>query len=160
MSIKMTAVQTMSEAVSVFNSFFELIVLILLTLCVFILISFGLKNVKSTMYEIGVLKALGCRFSNFIIIFGLHTLVIVVLTSFMSFMGFRIFADLSNDILVESVKQLAPSHFLINLSFIKFNLKIILTDIILVILISMFSTIIPMIALKRIKPISIIKAKE
>ena len=137
MSIKMTAVQTMSEAVSVFNAFFELIVLILLTLCVFILISFGLKNVKSTMYEIGVLKALGCRFSNFIIIFGLHTLVIVVLTSFMSFMGFRIFADLSNDILVESVKQLAPSHFLINLSFIKFNLKIILTDIILVILISM-----------------------
>ena len=159
-SIKMSAVQTMSQAVSVFNTFFDLIVFILLTLCVLILISFGIKNVKSTMYEIGVLKALGCRFKNFIVMFGLHTIVMVILTSIMSVIGYKVFADLANSILVESVQRFAPSHILLNLKFITFDLELILGDILLVILISIVSTTIPMMLLKKIKPIAIIKAKE
>ena len=159
-SVKLSALQTMSKAVTVFNTFFDLIVMILLTLCVFVLISFGIKNIRSTMYEIGVLKALGCRFVSFIFIFGLHTLVIVCMTSVMSVVGFKWFAGISNTVLVESVKQLAPTQIMLNLNFIKFDWDLILKDVYLVMVISIVSTIIPMMLLKRIKPIAIIKAKE
>ena len=72
-SIRMSAVQTMTKAVKVFNRFFELIVGILICSCLFTIVSFGVKNVKSNMYEIGVLKALGCKYSRFVIIFITHT---------------------------------------------------------------------------------------
>jgi hypothetical protein len=60
-SIEMSAIQTMIKAVSIFENFFTLIVVILLVGCAFIVIGFGIKNIKSRMYEIGVLKALGCN---------------------------------------------------------------------------------------------------
>jgi hypothetical protein len=55
-SIEMSAIQTMIKAVSIFENFFTLIVVILLVGCAFIVVGFGIKNIKSRMYEIGVLK--------------------------------------------------------------------------------------------------------
>jgi ABC-type antimicrobial peptide transport system permease subunit len=156
----MSAVQTMTKAVSVFNSFFNLIVGILISACIFIIISFGVKNVKSNIYEIGVLKALGCKFSRFVIIFITHTIIINILLFGISILGFYMISGLANTILTESLKQLAPSYIVLNLNFIKFNFSLISLDNILISSISLISTLVPMILLKKIKPIAIIKAKE
>ena len=159
-SLKMSAVQTMSQAVEVFNRFFEFIVVILVCACVFIITSFGVKNIKSKIYEVGVMKALGCKLSRFFIIFGLHTLLIAVATIVVSVAGYVAFANVANHILVESLKAIAPAKIMLDLQFIKFDWRLALINSAAVVLISIVSTTIPIILLKRIKPITIIKAKE
>ena len=159
-SLKMSAVQTMSQAVEVFNRFFKFIVVFLVCACVFIITSFGVKNIKSKMYEVGVMKALGCKLSRFFVIFGLHTLLIAVATIVVSVVGSVVFADVANRILVESLKAIAPARIMLDLQFIKFDWQLALINSAVVVLISIVSTTIPIILLKRIKPITIIKAKE
>ena len=84
----------------------------------------------------------------------------LVLTIIFSILGFYFLSDLANTILVESLRQLATSHIIMNLSFIKFDLNLILFDSCCMIIIALISTLMPMIKLKHIKPVDIIKAKE
>ena len=87
-------------------------------------------------------------------------IVIILLITTFSITGFKFFSGLANTILVTSLKELAPSMVMLDLEFITFNKTLILTDCLVIAIIALISTIIPMVFLKRIKPISIIKAKE
>jgi ABC-type lipoprotein release transport system permease subunit len=159
-SLRISTIQTMTEAVSVFNTFFDLIVGILICACIFVMISFGIKNVRSNMYEIGVLKALGCKFSRFVITFMMHTLIINVLLLGISTIGFYFLSNFSNTLLTDALQEFAPYNIVLNINFIEYDFGLICYDNLLIGLISIISTLIPMIMIKRIKPISIIKAKE
>ena len=159
-SLKMSAIQTMSQAVETFNKFFEFIAMILVCACVFIITSFGVKNIKSKMYEVGVMKALGCKLSSFFVIFGLHTLLIAFTTIVAFVVGYVAFANVSNHILLESLKAITPTKIMLDLQFIKFDWQLALINSAVVVFISIVSTIIPIILLRRIKPVTIIKAKE
>ena len=160
MSLKMSAIQTMSQAVETFNKFFEFIAMILVCACVFIITSFGVKNIKSKMYEVGVMKALGCKLSSFFVIFGLHTLLIAFTTIVVFVVGYVAFANVANHILLESLKAITPTKIMLDLQFIKFDWQLALINSAVVLFISIVSTIIPIILLRRIKPVTIIKAKE
>ena len=159
-SLKMSAIQTMSQAVETFNKFFEFIAMILVCACVFIITSFGVKNIKSKMYEVGVMKALGCKLSSFFVIFGLHTLLIAFTTIVVFVVGYVAFANVANHILLESLKAITPTKIMLDLQFIKFDWQLALINSAVVVFISIVSTIIPIILLRRIKPVTIIKAKE
>ena len=159
-SLKMSAIQTMSQAVETFNKFFEFIAMILVCACVFIITSFGVKNIKSKMYEVGVMKALGCKLSSFFVIFGLHTLLIAFTTIVVFVVGYVAFANVANHILLESLKAITPAKIILDLQFIKFDWRLALINSVVVVFISIVSTIIPIILLRRIKPVTIIKAKE
>lgn len=159
-SLKMSAIQTMSQAVETFNKFFEFIAMILVCACVFIITSFGVKNIKSKMYEVGVMKALGCKLSSFFVIFGLHTLLIAFTTIVVFVVGYVAFANVANHILLESLKAITPTKIMLDLQFIKFDWRLALINSVVVVFISIVSTIIPIILLRRIKPVTIIKAKE
>ena len=159
-SLKMSAIQTMSQAVETFNKFFEFIAMILVCACVFIITSFGVKNIKSKMYEVGVMKALGCKLSSFFVIFGLHTLLIAFTTIVVFVVGYVAFANVANHILLESLKAITPTKIMLDLQFIKFDWRLALINSAVVVFISIVSTIIPIILLRRIKPVTIIKAKE
>ena len=159
-SLKMSAIQTMSQAVETFNKFFEFIAMILVCACVFIITSFGVKNIKSKMYEVGVMKALGCKLSSFFVIFGLHTLLIAFTTIVVFVVGYVAFANVANHILLESLKAITPTKIMLGLQFIKFDWQLALINSAVVVFISIVSTIIPIILLRRIKPVTIIKAKE
>lgn len=160
MSNKITSVQTMTKAVEVFNDFFALITTLLISAIMFLLISFGIKNVNDKIYEIGVMKALGCKQSRFSLIFGLHTLFIAVLVFVMSVIGIWLTYDFANTILVESINVLAPSYQMLYLQFIRFNWTYILQDSIVVFIVTIISTLVAILRLNAIKPIMIIKAKE
>lgn len=159
-SLKMSAIQTMSQAVETFNKFFEFIAMILVCACVFIITSFGVKNIKSKMYEVGVMKALGCKLSSFFVIFGLHTLLIAFTTIVVFVVGYVAFANVANHILLESLKAITPTKIMLDLQFIKFDWRLALINSAVVVFISIVSTIIPIILLRHIKPVTIIKAKE
>ena len=76
------------------------------------------------------------------------------------FIWYVALANVANHILVESLKAIAPARIMLDLQFIKYDWQLALINSAAVVLISMVSTTIPIILLKRIKPITIIKAKE
>lgn len=159
-SVRIQSLQVMTQAVKVFNEFFDFIALILILSCVCILVSFGVKNVKSNIYEIGVLKALGMKSSNLMLTFLLHTLLIAILIIALVFVGYYGLSFVANDILLDSFRQLAQNQIIINIKFISFDYKLFLLDSLIAFCTSALATIIPIIFLKKIEPISIIKAKE
>ncbi len=159
-SVRLQSLKTMTKAVSVFNEFFEFIALILIISCVFILISFGVKNVKSNIYEIGVLKALGTKSDNLMLTFLLHTAFISIMIIAFVFVGYYSLSFIANDILIDSIKQLAKNQIINEIKFISFDINLFLIDSLIALATSMLATIIPIAMLKKIEPISIIKAKE
>ena len=62
--------------------------------------------------------------------------------------------------LIESLKRLAPSQVVLDLDFLTFKPAVALVNCALVFALSLISLIIPMIKIKAIKPVKIIKAKE
>ena len=160
MSNRITSVSTMTKAVLVFNDFFDLITTILVSAIMFLLISFGVKNVNEKIYEIGVMKALGCKQSRFSIMFGLHTLFITITVCIMTILGVWLTHDFANVVLVKSINMLAPSYTMLDLQFIRFNWTYILQDSIIVFVVAIISTLVSILRLRAIKPIMIIKAKE
>jgi ABC-type lipoprotein release transport system permease subunit len=150
----------MTKAVDVFIPIFELVAIVLCAGIIFILINFSTKMVKDKMHDIGILKALGCKNSTIGIIFGLQLLLIALCTIILSTIGYFFFIDLANDVLIESLKILAPSHIVLDLDFLTFKINVVGVNSLLVILLTIVSFIIPMLKIHNIKPVQIIKTKE
>ncbi len=153
-------VYTMTKAVDVFIPIFELIAIFLCTGVVFILVNFSSKMIHDKMHEIGILKALGTKNNSIATIFGLQVLLIALLTCVMATMGYLLFIDVANDVLIESLAQLAPSHVVLDIDFLTFRPAIALTNCVLISVLALISMIFPMIKIKMIKPVKIIKAKD
>lgn len=153
-------IHTMTKAVDVFIPIFELVAIVLCAGIVFILISFSTKMIKDKIHDIGILKALGCKNNTIGIVFGLQLLLIALCTIILSTIGYFFFIDLANDVLIESLKVLAPSHVVLDLDFLTFKMNIVYINSLLVIILSLISFVIPMLKIYKIKPVQIIKAKE
>ena len=159
-SIIVYSLSTMTKAVNVFSDFFFIIFTGLCICSVLILFNYGVKLVKERKYVIGILKALGIKDNELIFIFGCQVFLLMMLTILMYFIGSNVFIDLSNEILVKSLLELAPSHFLMDIDVLYLKLSFMLKNCLLVILIVFISFIIPLVKLKLLKPTNIIKAKE
>ena len=116
--------------------------------------------IKDKMHEIGILKALGTQNNSIGIIFGLQIILIAILTILMSTIGYYFFIDLANDVLIASLKELAKNAIVLDLNFLTFKLNVVKINIILISILSCFSLIVPMVKIKNIKPVKIIKTKE
>ena len=159
-SFAIEGVHTMTKAVDVFVPIFELIAVILCIGVVFILMNFSSKMIKDKMHEIGILKALGTKNNSIGVVFGLQVTLIAILTCLLSTVGYYFFIDIANDVLIESLKRLAPSQVVLDLDFLTFKPVVALVNCVLVCALSLVSLVIPMIKIKAIKPVKIIKAKE
>ena len=153
-------IHTMTKAVDVFIPIFELVAIVLCAGIIFILISFSTKMVKDKMHDIGILKALGCKNSTIGIIFGLQLLLIAICTIMLATIGYFFFIDLANDVLIESLKILAPNRIVLDLDFLTFKINVVGVNSLLVVILTIVSFIIPMLKIHNIKPVQIIKTKE
>lgn len=159
-SMAVEGVHTMTKAVDVFVPIFELINVVMCFGIVFIFVSFSTKMIKDKLHEIGILKALGTKNGTVSFIFGLQIMLIALFTCALSTVGYYFFIDLANDVLFESMKELAPNHIVLDLNFLAFDMVIAMQDCILVIILALLSLIVPMLAISRIHPVKIIKSKE
>jgi ABC-type antimicrobial peptide transport system permease subunit len=159
-SYAVEGIHTMTKVVDVFVPIFEIIALFLCAAVVFILVNFSSKMIKDKMHEIGILKALGTKNSTIVAVFGLQVVLIAILTCVLSTVGYYFLVDVANDVLFESMKQFVKSRVVLDLDFFTFMPKIALEDCALVAALSAVSMLIPMIKIKAIKPVKIIKAKE
>ena len=143
-----------------FSDFFNIIFIGLCVCAFMILVNYGLKLVRERKYEIGILKALGTKNSELITIFGVEILLEIILIIIMYNLGSIIFIDFSNDVLIKSLMELAPNNFLMDIKVLFINKTDLIRNSILVILIVFASFILPIIKLRSLKPLDIVKAKE
>lgn len=153
-------IHSMTTAVEVFIPIFEFISIFFYIGVIFILMNFASKMIGDKMHEIGILKALGTKNSTIGIVFGLQVGLIALLTCALSTLGYYLFIDVANDILIESVRRIAPGWTMPDLQFLAFEVKIAIMNCILIFALAGISLIFPMIKIKAIKPVKIIKAKE
>jgi ABC-type lipoprotein release transport system permease subunit len=159
-SFTLEGIHTMTKAVDVFIPIFEMIAIVLCIGVMFILINFSSRMIKDKMHEIGILKALGTQNGTVGTVFGLQVVLIALLTCVLSVAGYYYFIDLANDVLVESLKRLAPTHIVLDLNFLTFQKDIARNNCILVFILSLVALIPSMIKVKVIKPVKIIKTKD
>lgn len=153
-------IHTMTKAVDVFVPIFELVAIFLCLGVVFILVNFASKMIRDKMHEIGILKALGTKNGAIIIVFGLQVFLVALLTAGLSTVGYYYFIDFANDVLFQSMQQLVPNQVVLDLDFFVFMPKVAIINCLLVFALSAISLITPMLKIKAIKPVKIIKAKE
>lgn len=159
-SLVASALTTITKAVNVFSDFFIVIFVGLCLCAVSILANYGLKLVKERKYEIGILKALGTRDRDLVCIFGIQIILEIILIVFMYNLGSILFVDLSNDILIRSLMELAPNNLVVDVEILFINLKDLISNSILAMLIVIVSFVLPIIKLRKLKPLDIVKAKE
>lgn len=153
-------IHSMTKAVDVFVPIFELVEILLYVGVIFIIVNFSMKLINEKMHEIGILKALGTKNSSIINIFGSQIFLITLLTCLISTVGYYFFIDIANDVLVSSLKQMAPSKIVLDLDFLIFNWEIAFMDCLIIVFLSIISLVIPMSKIRNIKPVQIIKTKD
>ena len=159
-NISIEGIHTMTKAVDVFVPIFELVAIFLCLGVVFILVNFASKMIRDKMHEIGILKALGTKNGAIATVFGLQVFLVALLTILLSTIGYYFFIDFANDVLFQSMQQLVPSQVVFDLDFFVYMPKVAVMNGILILALSTISLIAPMLKIKAIKPVKIIKAKE
>ena len=154
------AISSIAEIVVVFKDLFLLIALSLCVAGCMILISFGFSNVKKRNYEIGVMRALGTNMNNISFIFVLQVLFAGVLICLISTLGLYFATDITNGILSESFMVLLESSMLKDLEIITFNPITLVIDLMIVIITTLISAFAPIIAIRNVKPLAIIRKKD
>lgn len=149
-------VPIITTLVKVFEGFFYLILVILIVFSISHIIIFGITSMKKNSYEIGVLKAQGTKEFDIGVIFTTQTIVIGVIISLLSLVGIIVVSLIANQILLVSFENL------LNVPIYELNILVlkpgtIIGDILIVWVISIISSLLPLIYLRKIKPFSIIR---
>lgn len=153
-------IHTMTQIVVVFAPIFYIIAIVLFIAVILVITSFATKMIKVKMHDIGVLKALGSKNRTIVVIFGLQVLLVAILTTLISIFGYLILAGATNDLLLDSLSKIASSRVFFDLQFVSFNFLIVLLTTGITFVLSFLSLLVPMIRIRKIKPVKIIKTKE
>jgi hypothetical protein len=159
-SFLIEGVYTMTRAVEVFVPIFELVAVILCVGVVFILISFSSKMIRDKMHEIGILKAIGGKNATVGAIFGAQVVTIAILTCLLSTVGYYLFIGLANDVLMDSLARFAPSRVIPDVDFLTFRPNIAAINCILVSILSAVALLVPILKVRKIEPVKIIRTRE
>ena len=137
--------------------YFVLILLFVVSFAHIVL--YGIGSIRKNLYEIGVLKALGAKSFDIGKIFIVQIAIIGFLVSIVSILGIYLSA-LFSDILLISAFEEFLTITIYGLNIIPVIIPIVSLDLTLVFIISIISSIIPLIYLKTIKPLNILKGKK
>lgn len=152
--------RTMTRAVEVFVNIFELVGGLLCAGVVFLLVSFASKMIQDKYREIGILKALGCKNGTISAVFGFQLLLLALCTVVLSVLGYWLFIDVANDVLVDSLQVLATNSVVLNAQFLTFIPVIAIINCVLILFLSAISFAFPMLKIRKINPVQIIKTRE
>lgn len=151
----------MTQAVNIFSKFFNFIFFILCSAILFLMIQFGVKVVRDKIKEIGIIKALGGRNIDLMVIFGFQIAVMSLMMFSLYILSDFIFIDFANKILVKSLIDFTKGNYVImNLSFLVVKWGYIFQNCGLGLIIVAISFLVPMLWLRRIKPANVIKVQE
>ena len=152
-------INTAKRVVDIFSSFVSILEYILIACCILYLVSFGVKNIKSNIYEISVIKSLGGSNGDIGIIFILQNIIVGIGILLLSSVGMFVASLIGNEILVYSFMEIVGVK-INSFKIINYYISLVVIDLSAIILIIIISSILPTRFLRKVKPIEILKAKE
>ena len=152
-------ISMVNRAIEIFGTFLDVISLGFLLICVIYLMHFGYKSIKSNMYEIGIITALGCNNNKMGKLFVYEILSVGIGIIIISFIGMYVGAVSSNYVLIKSF-EFAFGYSLSNVDIVTFEMSYVITDLIIALVIILLSALFPLLMIRKIKPVNILKAKE
>ena len=157
------AVYQVIDVVEIFKEYFNLIGTIIALVGFLLLVSYHAGNLRSKRYDIGILRSMGCKIRAICGAFFLQSLLIGVITAVVFLIGAVTLTDAVNEILIESFKTYINSpatSYIGSIQILEFSSSATLLDIALAMVISVLSAIVPLSAIRRINPISILRSRE
>ena len=91
--------------------------------------------------------------------FTLQIFVVGLVTAILSYVGLYYFADISNDILLTSLMEFTDTNLVLDMEVLAFDPVIAAIDSIIIMIFTLISSIIPLVSLRRIKPMVIMRKK-
>ena len=158
-TIDTSIVPVINTIIELFRGFCYLIIILLIIVCIVYLISYGIGSIKRNLYEIGVLKALGTKNIDISKIFIFQIIAVGLGVILIAIVGIEVFSSISNKILISAFEDFMTIK-IFTLKVIPVKPKIMTFDLIIVFVVTLTSSIIPLIYLKALKPLNILKGKK
>ncbi len=146
--------------VNIFDDIFFYIAVALCVLIVGMLVFSAVGNVRGSAYEIGVMRAMGCKSSKIGAVFAEQLFVTGLAVSLLTFVASYFGMNLFNDILVSSIAENIQADGLESLRLLYFDAKIVGIDVGIVAVLTVLAALFPIAAVKKIKVINILKSRE
>ena len=156
---KIGNVHFIQRCISIFEDFFGIVMAIILLACAIFLINFGVKSIRSSIYEIGVIKAMGGIKRDISKIFISQSLLIGVGILFGTYIGMQVAAFTANAVFLRSLEVVVNSNFY-GIEAIDFYPLVALLDIFIALVVVVISALISNKTIDKLNLISILKAKE
>ncbi|MBR3994595.1 MAG: ABC transporter ATP-binding protein/permease [Clostridia bacterium] len=154
------SVETLTEIVEIFAPIFRIMAVVLYISIVFILMNFASKMINDKMKEIGILKALGIGNRAIGAVFGIQIWLIALVTVILSVFGYSMFVNQANDLLINSLRMIAPEKIIPGLTFFDFRTDIVLQNSSVVFILALISYIVPMLRIRALDPLKIIRTEK
>ena len=149
----------MTSVINVYMDVFKLLLVVSLVGALLILIFEAYNSVKRFTYEIGILKALGAKTKNLISIFMVQYIYNLILSIIFSLSFIFLLTMITNNVLIKGFNLLYRSGGTYNIKVLFLNPFVLLIVLLMIIVLMLLATLFPIIKLRKIKPINIIKAK-
>lgn len=156
---KVGNVYYIERCVSVFKNFFDITMALILVACVFFLVNFGVKSIRSNIYEIGVIKAMGGIRRDISKIFISQSLVMGIGILIVTYFGMQLGAYVADNIFLASLEAVVDGEFY-GIRAIDFYPDVAVMDIGIAMAVVVVSAIISTKSIDKLNLISILKAKE
>lgn len=157
------AVYQIVDVVEIFKDNFNMVAIIIFIAMILLMLSFNVSNIKSNKYEIGVLRALGIKSKDIVLVTGIYNFIASALIIVLSIIGLYTLTDFANTVLLNSFKENINNSSVIvlnNIEILSLSSNILVRDIFVIIGLTIIASFFPLILVKKIKPINIIKSRE
>ena len=148
------------KVVAIFSDLFTMVALILVVSIIVLIIINAVNTLNKNIYNIGVSRSMGAHMNELGFIYSLQMIVFGLLVIIFSLALDYFATGFSNSILKNTIPKVIVVPGLNEITFVRFNPAITAFTTLLVVILTIISIIIPITAIKKMNPVSIIKKKN
>ena len=153
-------IYSITNIIVVFSDIFRLLTIFLAIVCIILLVSFGQKSIKRRMFEIGVIRAMGCKNRDLLTVFLLQIVYLLISVCAITYVSLIYLDDYINRLLVENIILFLNNDLIRDMTLLEFEPERIIINLIAISVMTVISSLTLFLTLRKIKPINIIRRGE
>ena len=154
------SINTVKGIVEIFQGIFVYVALGIAFVALVLIISFSLRSLRRKMREIGILRALGANTSQISLCFILQMISLWLCIVLLSFALFPLLVSNANALLVNNMAQFLENPAIANLTVLEPTPLSLLTVLLVFLPVLLLSLSVPMLYVRKLKPIKIIRTAD
>ena len=158
-SAKVSGPRYVERCIEVFGKFLKITMVFVLIAAIIFLVKFGVKSIRSNIYEIGVIKAMGGMRGDISKIFISQSLLVGIGILAVTYLGMHIGAFVADKIFIASLEMAIGAH-LYGIKTVAFYPGAAFIVLVISLLVILVSAVISTKSIDKLNLISILKAKE